>query len=381
MGQRLLGAEGVYLFLPIAMCSATLLTIHHLPSAPAADVRSVRLWFVLFAAMLAPIAVLLAPYVINGRLHDFWIGAFVLPRKRLTFAALRMPSAASIVTGIPVIALLIPVPQSMFGARVRAVDAAMWVAAVVLPVMALWNGGVYQFIWQSTRAFAVLIPIAICHRLMKRQVPSATQASVLYGLAAVLAWMSMNQFPYAGPIYFLYVTPLAVIAGVALAASTNSLGRHPILPWTLMVLLFAVLSTHRAYVQQLGVLHLPRHFDTPLNLPRAHLRLEREDADMYQRTVALVQQHLQGGQLVAGPDTPELYYLTGTQNRSGRLFDFFSGSDSDPTAGGRDWEYGQVIVINHEPAFSPKMPPEMLAQLRREFPAGEQIDIFEVRWR
>jgi hypothetical protein len=251
----------------------------------------------------------------------------------------------------------------------------------MLPVFALWNFTIYQLIWQSTRAFAVLVPLAICYGLVKGRIENVSQASVLYLAAAVLAWMSLNQFPYGSPIYFSYVTPLAVVAAVALAAATGSLGRHPTVPWALMILLFAILTTHRSYVEQLGVEYVPRHFDTPLNLPRAHLSLEQKEATGYRRTLALIEQHLSGGRLVAGPDTPELYYLTGTQSESGRLFDFFSDSESGSGGQIKEWSRGQVIVVNHRPAFSRPPGPEVIAQLRQTFPAGEQIGRFEVRWR
>jgi hypothetical protein len=382
IASRMFAAEGLYLFCPIAACSAVLLLRRDTSDAPVGHTATnLRLWIALCAAALVPVAVLLFPYVLHNRLPEFVYGAFVLPRKRLTYASYSMPPALMIVTGMSLIGLVVPVPQFMFGARSRFLDVLLWAAAVTLPVCAVWNFTIYQLIWQSTRAFAVLVPLAICYGLVRGRIENVSQASVLYLAAAVLAWMSLNQFPYASPIYFSYVTPLAVVAAVALAAATGSLGRHLTVPWALMILLFAILTTHRSYVEQLGVEYVPRHFDTPLNLPRAHLWLEPGEATGYRRTVALIEQHLRGGRLVAGPDTPELYYLTGTQSESGRLFDFFSDSESGSGAAIEEWSSGQVIVVNHQPAFSRPPAPELIAQLRQTFPGGEQVGRFEVRWR
>jgi hypothetical protein len=226
---------------------------------------------------------------------------------------------------------------------------------------------------------AALVPLAIGYLLISGQVKEQSQSAVLFACAAVLAWTALNQFPYASPIYFSYTTPLAVVAGVALASCTGTLGRPPMLAWALMVLVFAVLSTNRSYVQELGLIHVPRHFDTGLNLPRAHLLLERNQAAVYQDTISLIEQHLTSGPFIAGPDSPELFYLVGTENHSGTLFDFFTGSDLSSTE--HEWESGQVIVINHKPAFSDAPSPDMLADLRKDFPAGRQIGRFEVRWR
>ncbi len=380
LGRRLFAAEGLYLFLPVAFCSAALLVRHDVRGA-ASTFSDTRLWFVLGTAALVPVVLLLVPYVADGHFREFMVGAWILPRKRLTFATMSMPPPILIVTGIPVIALFIPVPASMFGARVRAIDATMWVASIVLPILAMSNIVAYQFIWQSTRAVATFIPIAICYHLITDGVSNARQASAMYGLAAILSWMSLNQFPFASPAYFLYVTPLAVIAAVALAESTNSLGRPVILPWTLMMLLFALLVANRGYVWRIGHMHSPTQFETPLDLPRAHLQIDHDEATTYRRTVGLIQEHLKGGRLVAGPDTPELYYLTATYNSSGRLFEFFSGPDADAASAASEWHNGQVIVVNHRPQFSPTPTPELLAELRKDFPSGERVNNFEIRWR
>ena len=81
-------------------------------------------------------------------------------------------------------------------------------AAAVLPIAALWNTASYQMIWQSTRAFASLLPIGICWQLGSGRVEQR-QRAVLFLSAALLAWASLNQFPFAAPIYFSYVAPLA----------------------------------------------------------------------------------------------------------------------------------------------------------------------------
>ena len=85
---------------------------------------------------------------------------------------------------------------------------------------------------------------------------------------------------------------------------------------------------------------------------------------------------------MAGPDTPEVYFLTGQFSRSGRLFDFFSAGDtaSDDEAF-KEWAAADVVVLYHRRRFSPALPEALTAKLRLEFPNGESVDSFEVRWR
>jgi Dolichyl-phosphate-mannose-protein mannosyltransferase len=381
LAPRMFAAEGIYLFVPAAACAMVVLLRSLRGFLSASRISPIVGIMIAGTAALVPFAVLLFPYVVHGRVGDFIYGAFVLPRKRLTFASVPMASVAVIVTGIPMMGLVLPVPRSMFGSRSRFIEALMWAAAVLLPIAALSSAGAYQFIWQSTRAFASMLPVAICWRLATDRVQDHKEQRILFISAAMLAWAALNQFPYAGGIYFCYVAPLAVIAGAALGSTSSSLRPHTILPWTLMVLLFAVLSPHRAYVQTLGLFHRPRVFDTALDLPRARLTLNRADVEVYRRVVAAVKSHSQDGPLIAGPDCPEIYFLAGVNNPSPRLFEFFSdapGASADELS---FWSKGEVIVVNRMPEFSPKPTSALFALLRAEFPHGEQIGKFEVRWR
>src|SRR5205814_8783918 len=139
--------------------------------------------------------------------------------------------------------------------------------------------------------------------------------------AAVLAWASLNQLPYAHPVYFLYAAPLAVIAAVAVLGIGASVRSDMKLRWALMLVIFAVMSAHRGYIGSVVGLaaggvdaantgtgpnpsndvfewsRLPVRFEAPLDLPRAHLNVDTDDARMYRGLVASIEAHLRGGQL------------------------------------------------------------------------------------
>ena len=142
--------------------------------------------------------------------------------------------------------------------------------------------------------------------------------------------------------------------------------------------MFGVLSLNRGYLDRLGGEHAPVQLDTPLALPRAHLNISDEDARIYRSLVTAIQAHLHNGQLVAGPDSPEVYFLAGLTNPSGKLYDLFSEQVSDDL---RPWLKGQVIVVNHDPPFAPRLSEQTLTALRREFFQGEKYGNFEIRWR
>ena len=379
---RIFRAEGLYLFLPAVACAVVLFLPVERDSESSYARSPLTLVCLATAVAVLPLACLLIPYVIQHRLWDFAYGAALLPGKRLAFASAPMPAAWAIITGIPLLALVFPAPRSGFGSRSTFLKSLLWAAAILLPIVALWNVASYQVIWQSSRAFAALLPIAICWRLASGQIRQPEQRPILFVSAAMLAWTSLNQFPFAASIYFCYVAPLVVIAGIAAASAESSLRRHAMLSWAVMLLLFAVLSANRGYIESLGQFHDPRRFDVALKLPRAHLKVGGGDAGLYWRLLISIERHLRGGQLIAGPDCPEVYFLLGLVNPSGTLFDFFSedaaGRHEDDMA---VWVKGAVIVLNHEPHFSPAPSSRLITRLRREFPNGQGVGRFEVRWR
>jgi hypothetical protein len=351
--------------------------------APAQDDTAVPVgWPPLLLAALAgavasvPVIVLLIPYALHHQVGDWITGTFVLPQKRLAFASMSMPGWTSIVPSWPVLAVFVLACAGP--ADSIAVAAAVWAAAVALPLAAVRYGFAYQAIWESARALGALIPIGIAWLLLSRRVHDARTRSMLFAAAAVLAWASLNQYPFSAPIYFCYTTPLIVVAAVTAA---DGLPRRParvLLPFAVMFGIFGIAIADRGDLYTLSHASGAVSHDAPLDLPRAHLYVSEHDASVYRRLIASVVSHYRGGTLIAGPDCPEVYFLAGLRSPSGALFDFFSESRPDDAAG---WLKADVIIVNHQPGFSPPPSAPLMATLRREFPQGEEIERFEVRWR
>ena len=40
-----------------------------------------------------------------------------------------------------------------------------------------------------------------------------------------------------------------------------------------------------------------------------------------------------------------------------------------------------VVVVNHQAAFSPEPSSDLMSEIRKVFPTGESVGKFEVRWR
>jgi hypothetical protein len=388
LSPRIFQAEGLYLFAPAVTCAGLLLLPRIRTRSATGSKSPLASACVAGAAAALPVVLLLLPYVFRSQLGDFVNGAFVLPQKRVAYASYLMPGVGAVVAGAPLLALGLASARLDFLTRLMVSRALLWAAAMALPIYALWDVRSYQLIWQSVRAITTLLPIAICWRLASGRVHLPEQRAILFAAAAILSWVALNQFPFAAPIYFCYVTPLAVVAAI-IAASSISVPARAIAPWGAMLMLFGVLSLNRGFIQGLGQLHETRVFDTELNLPRAHLKVGSYDVEVYRNLSSTILRRLHpGGQLIAGPDCPQVYFLLGLVNPSGALFDFLSRrNDAEGDLAAREadelaaWSKGEVIVINHRPDFSPLPSASVIAELRREFSQSETIGRFEVRWR
>lgn len=382
--SRLSLSDFLYLMLPILACSRVLLAEDACRSSRQ-SLDALTAPAVAVGAAALPLVGFITPYLIDQQIGAFVNGVFVLPQKRIQFAALEMPPAHWILAGLPLLAAVMPLPalarvpklRSGYGSLMLCIVGALLLVATPHSVLS------YQIIWQAARAFAALLPVAICGMLISGYVRDATDRRNLFAFATFLAWASLVQVPFSAPIYFCFVAPLAVIAAVAVAGHSAALTR-PMLAVSVTVLLaFALVSMNRGYLHNLGIFHQPLAIDTPLNLDRASLRVSQTDTISYRRVIELVGAHIGEGQLVAGPDAPEVYFLTGRFSPSGTLFDFFT---NDLSAEGRlndmpGLPAASVVVLTHDRRFSLGVSAPLADKVRRLFPHSERVGTLEVRWR
>ena len=383
LSARLTLSDLLYLFLPIFACSRVLLATDGRQS-PSQRWGWLQAPGIAAAAAAVPLLAYFAPYVFNGQVKTLVNGLVVLPQKRVQFASLELPPAYWILAGLPLVAVVVPLPRSL---RVPALDrrlvtVTVWILGALLVIASLYNFTSYQIIWQTGRSVGAVLPVAICALLLSEQVHDRTQRRILFGSATFLAWASLVQVPFSAPIYYCYVTPLAVIAAVAAAGNTGTL-RRPIVAVSAAVLLaFAIVSMNRGDIYSLGGLHRPVASYEPLGLERASLRVSRADAVTYRRVIELITLHIGDGSLVAGPDAPEIYFLTGTFSPSGTLFDFLT--DQVSAEGGVNdlpgLDAASVVVLNHRRQFSGAVSSSR-KQGATDVPNSETVGTLEVRWR
>ncbi len=384
MRSKLALSEMLYLLLPIAACSRLLISSGHGTTA-STDRAGWSALMVAAAFAALPVACFAAPYIINTQLPALINGLLILPQRHLAFASMDMPAAHLILLGIPIVALLTPVPDFLHESLVRGFRLAIAsvIVALSLTTSSLYNSEAYQILWESSRAVGALLPLVIGWLLMSGHIQDLSRQRILFASASMLAWASLVQFPFSAPIYFCYVAPLAIVAAAVAADVCPHHRRLALGTWGATLLVFGVLTMNRGYIYNLGQFHAPQALNVNLDLPRAHLRVSATDAATYHRLVALIDRHAGDGDLRAGPDCPEVFFLAGRVNPSGTLFDFFSdeGTALGSSANTQGWAGTSVIVMNHQADFSPPPSSALVAEIRQVFGSGELVGKFEVRWR
>lgn len=330
------------------------------------------------AAALVPVAAFLWRYVVTGTTGAFVESALIAPTSRWSAASVVMRDAGAMLGDAwPLLALI----AVSLVAQYRWVAALAWATAVGAPLLALTQARAYLAIWETARVLAVVVPLANAW-MMVSAARARDASSAALTACAMLAFVSLNQFPFAAPIYFAYTAPLLVVAA-SLVSAQGGIAPRVLAPWALLFVLFAVLSLNRGYIHELGVRHAPVQLDTALNLPRAHLRLDAVEARGYWDLATTVRGRLGSGTLVAGPDCPEVYYLTGQVHPRGVMYEFLARDQPPPGSDAEldEWRRATVIVMNHLPDFSPPLSAALVARLRVEFPFELRFGRYEVRWR
>jgi hypothetical protein len=391
LAPRLFAAEGLYLLAPVLACAVALAVSCEREQCVAGGQSPLKLACVAASAAGLPVACFAIPYMSQDGFWQLVYGAVLLPRMRIALISRPM---LEILTAIPLSVPLLGLAYLEFRSRNSphsvALTVARWTAAIVLPVYALWDVKSYHIVWQFARAAAALLPVAAAWLLASGRLRDPRKRTMLFMSAVILAWISLNQFPYAGPVYFCYTAPLAVISAIAAVHGDAGVRTGTMRPWVVLLLMFPLLSANRVSFGWLGVSpdppeeevfswsRIPERSNAQMELPRAHLNVSAEDANTYGRLVTSIRAHLNGGQLVAGPDCPEVYFLAGLTNPSGRLYDTFSNSANDDAT---PWLKAQVIVVNHVIGPSGAPSTQLITALRRAFSHGERLGQFEIRWR
>jgi len=135
-------------------------------------------------------------------------------------------------------------------------------------------------------------------------------------------------------------------------------------------------------VWTLGGEHLRYRFVSTAVVPRAGITMSPDDRIQYAQLVGLIQQANRGKRYIyAGPDCPEVYFLSGTSNPTRTLYEFLRPARPSDTIRLLEQRGVDVVVINHAPGFSGPLNPTLARAFERRYPYSAVAGHFVVRWR
>ena len=326
------------------------------------------------AGATLPILVYILYFWSEHAVADLIRGVFIFPQRHLVEASSKAPGLGALAIGVPYVVLLLA------GWR-RAVPREPRVVGILAGFLGMLlvlgdHPAVYRVIWAVAFAMPMAAAVTGIFVVADRNRPE------VYLVVTMACMIALVQFPYATPIYFCYGAPMTVLAIVAVIFAQPKAPKRSHLTVATFFFLFAIVFVNRSYGWNLGVKFLPYNPDSQLDLPLGGLRVPEEDKQVYEEVVRVLQQHAAGGTIYAGPDCPEVYFLSGFPNPTRMFFDFRTPVPMDERSMGTLLSSASIraVVINRAPLFSPRLEPGVLRLIEERFPSFQQIGRFVVRF-
>jgi Dolichyl-phosphate-mannose-protein mannosyltransferase len=336
--------------------------------------------------LVLPVMVLMIPYLASGTVDALYRGVFVTPRLRLTEVVLPPPQIASALMALPYAALLIyPLYR-----RVRAEPVMYLVVGGMLLTLFLQvgnNSSYYRLVWYSVRPLTAVVAVATVLLLLREDRAerlSVNTRSQIVLFSALAAMLSLVQFPAAHVIYFCFAAPLLILAIAQLVSVQPWAPKRAHLCVLGFYLLFGAYWLNSNWLNVANYMYRHMEQNSPLPGDRAGICVNDEDQVIYTALLREIEDHSAAGSYIyAGPDCPEVYFLSARRNPTRNMYELF-GDAPDRTRqilDAIDRHDITVVVINRFPEFSPVISKALAAEIKSRFPHGMELGRFAVFWR
>jgi len=334
--------------------------------------------FVLGVAI--PTIVFVMPYVSSGSLGALWEGVFVLPRLRLDFAARGALPILGFLPAAAVAAFMLrrSDTKSTTGRVLAVVVGALVVAPVALSHLDI----AYRLTWWTLTSMGPVLAIAALWLLPRFESETASSRTLL--LLSVFGFCNLVQLPFAAPIYFLYAFPLLLLLAAGLSEPLQVTSRLWLQGGIALMLAFSLFRLDTGFLYHLGFRYRPHEQTESFEIERARgIRVTAREKGEYEELVRAVESLEAGPRILAFPDSPEVYFLTGKSNPTRTLFDFFEdpADRSEQILSLVDDLGLTVVVVNRAPQFSEPPDEALLQNLRERLGFTRDVGRFRIYWK
>lgn len=179
-------------------------------------------------------------------------------------------------------------------------------------------------------------------------------------VAIVAASIGLTQYPYSSGIYFCYCAPLAGLTLTAVVGRTIKYDKPLWASFALVLVLFGVLHLNFKNPRRIGTLVQQLNNQFELNTARSGLYIMSTEQLEYNSILQQIGNHSKPDDyILAGPDCPQFYFLSGRRNPTPQCYDLFRahqlGSQEALEAELKELilEHDiQVFILNQLPEFS-----------------------------
>ncbi len=334
---------------------------------------------ILCVGAAVPVVLLVLPYIWIGAGHTLYVSVVREGATRISILQRGMPGAWTILAHVfPMYALL---TLGYFAARRWQAQVIGGFVALGLVALALLNRDAYSALWYFAMTLLPVAIVAVAYAARRAWAGGQSLDPVILVVAAMTVWFSLHQFPYSAPNYFAYVAPLAILTAALVSAHYRALPR----------LVFGVIAmaAFAGIVLRLGSVHSvgsgTKWWDDNhrLAMPRGGLRVPAADSALYTDLLRLVAEHRGAGTVYAGPELPEVFFLSGAPSPLRQDYHFLPEGTTDSTQMSRRFDVNgaNMVLINYDPLFLNPVSPSILAWLAIRYPQSERIGKVEARWR
>ncbi len=305
----------IYFVLPVTAAMAAMLGFSQQSSTP---LRLTITDCLIFCVVLSiPLAAFTLPYALSGHLESLLTGLFELPQARLERAASLPPHAAWCLVAVPFVSLTLvekKLPQSM----ILPLTATMVLGSASLILLASTDM-IYQALFFAVQCSLPAIGLAVyyCGRSGESNVP-------LVILVITATCMGLTQYPYSSGIYFSYCAPLIGLSLLGLVTRTGSFEKPLWITLTVFLTIFAVVHVNYSNPRRVGIARQYLDNAFPLQSSRSGLLVSYAEQLEYNRILQLIDEHSRPDDyILAGPDCPQFYFLSGRRNPTTQCYDLF----------------------------------------------------------
>jgi hypothetical protein len=240
----------------------------------------------------------------------------------------------------------------------------------------------YLAISQSVPVLVAASAVLLWTRAPSR-IPNGAAHEHLALLAFMCATYTLVQFPFSTPTYFTFIAPLIVLAAALVIAGYSRNGSSGLGILLVFYTCYAVLWVTPRQLRVHNSRGLLHDAEVRILLPGlADLKVSPSHWLEYETLLPLIAQKARGEYIFSGPDSPEVYFLSGRRNPTRSLFDFLEDEEGRT---GRildtiERRGVRLVVINDQPYLSAPLDPLLARALRLRYPHDSVIGHFTVRW-